>query len=156
MATTTYPHLRRHHAPFEHWTATRASRLLPLFGRVLFALCFLVSVPGHFDGGAVTAAAAHGVPMPQVLVPLSGVLLLLGGASVALGFHARIGALLLALFLIPVTLFMHRFWDVGNPAAARVDYIMFMKNLSLLGAALMIAYFGSGPASIDAEDKPAR
>jgi putative oxidoreductase len=117
---------------------------------VLFVLLFLVSVPSHFDSQGIGYAASQGVPAPQILVPLSGVLLLLGGASVALGFHARIGALLLALFLVPVTLFMHRFWAISDPAAAQMQYIMFMKNVSLLGATLMIAYFGSGPASVDA------
>jgi putative oxidoreductase len=118
---------------------------------VLFVLLFLVSAPAHFDSQGVAYAASQGVPAPQVLVPLSGVLLLLGGASVALGFHARIGALLLALFLIPVTLFMHRFWAVSDPAAAQIQYFMFMKNVSLLGGTLLLAYFGSGPASVDYE-----
>jgi putative oxidoreductase len=151
MATTTYPHLRRH-TPIGHSAAVRTlHRLLPLFGRVLFVLMFLTSVPHHFDSQGVAYAAQHGVPLPHVLVPLSGVLLLLGGASIGLGFHARIGAVLLALFLIPVTFFMHRFWDIADTAAAQMQYVQFMKNVSLLGATLLIAYFGSGPASIDSE-----
>jgi len=31
--------------------------------------------------------------------------------------------------------------------------IMFMKNLSMLGAALLISQFGSGPWSLDARKK---
>jgi putative oxidoreductase len=30
-----------------------------------------------------------------------------------------------------------------------MQQIMFMKNLSMLGAAMLIAYFGSGPLSVD-------
>ncbi|HEY3500299.1 MAG TPA: DoxX family protein, partial [Polyangiaceae bacterium] len=90
-----------------------------------------------------------GVPVPEVLVPLSGVLLLVGSASIALGFHARIGALLLMAFLVPVTFFMHRFWEIPDPTAARMQYISFLKNVSLFGATLFIAYFGSGPFSVD-------
>jgi putative oxidoreductase len=66
-----------------------------------------------------------------------------------LGYHAKTGAWLLVLFLVPVTLAMHNFWDVPDPAAAQIQQIMFTKNLALLGCALFIAYFGSGPLSLD-------
>jgi putative oxidoreductase len=150
MATTTYPHLRHGHAARDGFgSLAQVRNFVPLVGRVLFTLLFLTSVPMHFDARGVAYAAAHGVPLPNVLVPLSGVLLLAGGASVALGFHARIGALLLALFLVPTTFYMHAFWSVPGEAEARVHYAQFMKNVSLFGATLMIAYFGSGPASVD-------
>lgn len=154
MATTTYPHYRRQHGFDEHTAAlARAKAALPLVGRILFSLLFFVSVPGHFNSEGVGYAASHGVPFPQLLVPLSGVLLILGAASVALGFHARIGAVLLMLFLIPVTFFMHRFWEIPDPMAARMQYVSFMKNVSLFGATLLIAYFGSGPLSIDSSTR---
>jgi putative oxidoreductase len=154
MATTTYPELR-HPAQRAGVTLSAAQlrRYLPLVGRVLFTLLFLTSVPMHFDARGVAYAAAHGVPLANVLVPLSGVLLLAGGASVALGFHARIGALLVALFLVPTTFYMHAFWNVPGEAEARIQYAQFMKNVALFGATLMIAHFGSGPASVDSESR---
>ena len=33
---------------------------------------------------------------------------------------------------------------------AQMQQIMFMKNLSMLGGALLIPYFGAGPLSLDA------
>jgi putative oxidoreductase len=54
-------------------------------------------------------------------------------------------------FLVPVTLGMHAFWRVGDPALRHVQQAMFAKNLSMLGAALLIACFGSGPLSVSAE-----
>jgi putative oxidoreductase len=45
---------------------------------------------------------------------------------------------------------MHKFWTISDPGAAMQQQAMFMKNVSILGAALMIAYFGAGPISIDA------
>jgi putative oxidoreductase len=119
-------------------------------GRLLFTLIFLESVPGHFMGAVIQHAAAQGVPMASVLVPASGVLALLGGLSVLLGFKARVGALLLILFLLPVTLAMHRFWAIGDPQLALMQRIMFMKNVSMLGGAMILAYFGAGPISFDA------
>src|SRR5262249_40129373 len=95
-------------------------------------------------------AASQGVPLAPLAVPLSGVLCLVGGASVLLGYKARFGAALLALFLIPVTLMMHRFWAIPDPAAAQIQQIMFMKNVAMLGGAFLIMYFGAGPISFDA------
>lgn len=119
------------------------------FGRLLYASIFLISAPGHFTHRTIEYAAAHGVPLASVAVPLSGVIALLGGLSVLLGFHARIGAWLLILFLVPVTFMMHDFWNIADPMAAQLQRVMFMKNVSLIGAGLLIAYFGSGPVSID-------
>jgi len=34
--------------------------------------------------------------------------------------------------------------------AALIQQVMFMKNLSMLSAALLISYFGAGPLSFDA------
>jgi putative oxidoreductase len=119
------------------------------FGRLLFAAIFLLSVPNHFAQGTIDHAAAAGVPMANLLVPLSGVLELVGALSVLLGFHARIGALLLALFLIPVTLVMHKFWGIAEPMQAQMQQIMFMKNVAILGGTCLLMYFGAGPFSFD-------
>jgi putative oxidoreductase len=51
---------------------------------------------------------------------------------------------------VPVTLMMHRFWGLSDPQAAQLQQAMFMKNLALLGAALLIAVVGSGPRSVEA------
>jgi putative oxidoreductase len=90
-------------------------------------------------------AAQMGTPIAGLLVPISGVLALAGGLSIAFGYQARWGAWMLVAFLIPVTLMMRAFWKVQDPAAAHTQQAMFAKNLSMLGAALLIAYFGSGP-----------
>jgi putative oxidoreductase len=48
-----------------------------------------------------------------------------------------------------VTLAMHAFWTIPDPMMRMMDQAMFMKNLGLLGGALLIAYFGAGPVSLD-------
>jgi putative oxidoreductase len=73
-----------------------------------------------------------------VLVPISGVLAITGGLMVATGFHGRSGACLLILFLLPVTLGMHRFWLISDPIKHSVQVSMFAKNISMLGAAMML------------------
>ncbi len=126
-----------------------ALRWLAPIGRLFFAAIFLLSVPNLFTAGGIGYAAAAGVPSPQLLVPLAGMLALLGGLSVLFGFKTRYGALLLALFLIPVTLLMHRFWAVTDTQMAQMQMIHFMKNLALLGTTALIGYFGAGPISVD-------
>ncbi len=122
---------------------------LVLPGRAFFAMIFILSAFNHFSYPMIAYAAGQGVPLSSFFVPLSGLLAFFGGLSVLLGYHARIGALLLIIFLVPVTLMMHDFWSVGDLGAAQVQQIMFMKNLAMLGGALMIFYFGSGPFSLD-------
>ncbi|MCI0696993.1 DoxX family protein [candidate division KSB1 bacterium] len=121
-----------------------------LFGRILFSLIFVMSFFGHFSEQVIRYAAAQGVLLASITVPLSGVIALLGGLSVALGYKAKWGAWLLVLFLVPVTFMMHNFWAVQDPMMAQMHQAMFMKNLSMLGGALLISYFGAGLLSLDA------
>jgi putative oxidoreductase len=125
-----------------------AEALVPL-GRVFYSLIFILSGFGHFSKGMVDYAANQGVPMAGLLVPLSGAMALIGGISIMLGYRARWGAFLLILFLIPVSLIMHNFWSLSDPIMVQMQRAHFLKNLGLLGGALLIFYFGAGPLSMD-------
>ncbi len=124
-------------------------RALVPIGRILFSLIFIASIFNHFSSPTIAAAAAHGVPLATIAVPAAGIIAFLGGVSVLLGYRARFGAFLLLLFLVPVTLVMHNFWSVHDPMMAMMQKANFMKNVALMGGALMIMYYGSGPASLD-------
>ena len=121
-----------------------------LIGRFLFSAIFLMSSFGHFSAKTIGYAASQGVLFAQIAVPASGLLALAGGLSILFGYRAKIGAWLLVLFLVPVTFMMHRFWGISDPQAAQMQMIMFMKNISMLGAALLLTQFGAGQASLDA------
>jgi putative oxidoreductase len=82
-------------------------------------------------------------------VPLSGILAIAGGLMIAVGWWTRIGALLLVIFLVPVTLTMHAFWAAQDPMMRQDQIAHFMKNLSMLGGALLLLSFGAGPFSLD-------
>ncbi|MNK11052.1 Inner membrane protein YphA [compost metagenome] len=120
-----------------------------LAGRILFSLVFLLSSFGHFSEPSIGFAASKGVPIASFLVPLSGIIELIGALSIIVGYKARYGAWLIIVFLIPVTIMLHNFWTITDPMAQQMDMAAFMKNVSMIGAALMIAYFGSGPLSLD-------
>ena len=119
-------------------------------GRIMFSLIFLLSVPNHFKHETVAYAAAAGVPLANVAVPLAGLVALVGGLSLALGLHARVGAIALLVFLVPVTLFMHKFWGLSDAQQAQMQMINFMKNVALMGGALFFIYAGAGAYSLDA------
>ena len=121
-----------------------------VLGRFLFALIFLVAAPNHFTKQTIAFSASQGVPLASIAVPLSGVVAIAGGLSILLGYRAKLGAWLLVLFLIPVTLMLHKFWMVADPMMAQIQMILFMKNVSMLGGALLISQFGAGPVSLDA------
>jgi len=125
---------------------------LVLAGRILYALIFVMAGPGHFSADTIAFAASKGVPLAPIAVPLSGIIAFTGGLSIMAGYRAKWGGWLLVLFLVPVTIMMHNFWAMPDPAMAQMQQIMFMKNISMLGAALLIAHFGSGPLSMDSRN----
>jgi putative oxidoreductase len=121
-----------------------------VLGRFFFALIFLLAGANHFSKQTIGYAVSQGVPLASIAVPFSGVLAIAGGLSILLGYRAKLGAWLIVVFLIPVTLMMHKFWTVTDPMMAQIQMILFMKNVSMLGGALLISHFGAGPISLDA------
>ena len=124
-------------------------KLIVLLGRILFSLIFLMTARGHFSKESIGYASSQGVPATYFLVPFSGILAIVGAICIIIGYKAKFGAWLLVLFLIPVTFMMHNFWTVTDPMMKQMQMAMFMKNLSILGGALLITYFGSGPLSLE-------
>jgi putative oxidoreductase len=109
-----------------------------IISRVLFALLFLLSAVGHLAKSAEMAqyAAYKGAPGGRAGVILSGLLLLVGAISVLFGIYGDVGALLLAVVLLGITVFMHRFWKEPDPQAKQSEQINFNKNVALIGACL--------------------
>ena len=134
-------------------TFPAASGPIVLLGRILFVLIFVNAGPRLLLGQAVAFAVSQGVPMASIAVPIAGLLALAGGLSILLGYRAKIGAWLIALFLIGVTPMMHKFWVISNPMQYQLQLATFMRNVSMLGGALLISQFGAGPWSLDARRK---
>ena len=126
-----------------------AGSFVTLAGRILFSAIFIMSGFLHFSQAEIGYAAQAGVPMARLLVPASGLLALAGGLSILLGYRAKIGGWLLVLFLVPVTLMMHNFWAVKDPMMAQMQMAMFLKNVTVIGGALLISQFGTGALSLD-------
>ena len=131
-------------------TEELANTTLTVLGRIMFSGIFLLGGINHFVQyqQMVDDALSNNVPAAEVLVPLTGGMILLGGLSLLLGLQARLGAWLLVLFLIPTAFLMHHFWDVTDPQMAGIQMAHFMKNISLAGAALLLTRLGSGTGSL--------
>jgi putative oxidoreductase len=126
------------------------------FRAFFFALIFLMAGANHFSKQSIGYAVSAGVPLASIAVPLSGVLAIAGGLSILLGYRAKLGAWIIVLFLVPVTLMMHKFWLVQDSMMSQIQMILFMKNVSMLGGALLISHFGAGPFSLDARRRVER
>ena len=113
---------------------------LLLIGRILFSLIFISSGISHLmkREAMVGYAKFKKVPAPTLMVPLTGIAILLGGLSVALGIYGDLGALALAIFLLPTAFMMHNFWKENSPEGKMNETIAFFKDLGLLGAALIL------------------
>lgn len=121
-----------------------------LIGRILFGGYFVMSGMNHFMklGMLSGYAASKGVPSSKLAVIVTGLLLIVGGLGMLLGAYIQWAVLALALFFIPVTFKMHNFWAVSDPAMKMMEMVNFMKNMALLGAALMTLGVTNWPYSL--------
>jgi uncharacterized membrane protein YphA (DoxX/SURF4 family) len=85
----------------------------------------------------VKYSQAKGVPLPEIAVIFTGLLLVVGGITILLGFYPKIGVIALVLFYLPVTFMMHNFWTVSDPGMKTGEMVNFMKNMSIMSSALI-------------------
>jgi uncharacterized membrane protein YphA (DoxX/SURF4 family) len=110
-----------------------------LVGRVIVGCFFLMNGFNHLmQLNMMTGyAKSKGIPAPALAVGGSGVVLLMGGLSLLLGYHPTIGAALLVIFLLGVSFGIHNFWKVQDQQAKLGEMTNFLKNMGLLGLVLM-------------------
>jgi putative oxidoreductase len=127
-------------------------RALHVLGRTIFGGFFVYSGIHHFQDLKTLRgyAAMKGVAVPTAAVQMTGALFLAGGLSVLAGVKPRQGLAVLIACLVPVTVQMHRFWDVEDPQQRVMEMTNFSKNMALVGAALALLQVREPwPASID-------
>lgn len=126
------------------------TNLAALVGRILIAVIFLVSGYGKIAGfdGVAGYIGSKGLPMPEVLAALTIALELGGGILLILGYKVRWVAIAFFLWLIPTTYLFHRFWGI-EAAQVQMQQINFLKNVSIMGAFLLLFAFGPGAYSLD-------
>lgn len=114
-----------------------------LLGRVLISGLFLLSGVGKISAYGATAGYMASVGVPSGVLPLVIATEVLGSLAIILGWKTRIVAFLLAGFTLLTGIMFH------NNFADQIQMIMFMKNVSIAGAFLLLTVNGAGPISLD-------
>lgn len=124
-------------------------RGLIALGRTILGGYFLYNGINHFlNRGMLTEyARSKNVPGATAAVPASGALIVLGGLSVLTGVQPKIGASLIATFLLGVSPQMHDFWRIEDQQQRMHEFVNFTKNMALVGAASLAAALPGRPAA---------
>jgi putative oxidoreductase len=128
---------------------------LTFIGRACLALIFVVTavkdirdadsnekiIKGLFQGPKAVVQA------PDIAIPVlrwSAITFrLVGAVLLVVGFWARLGSLLLILFLFPATVLVHTFWNEPSQLTS------FLLNLAIFGGLLLVLARGPGMCSFD-------
>lgn len=118
-----------------------AQRSLLLTGRALLGLYFIVPGITKVTGWAATTTymEAHGVPLIPVLLALTIVLQIGGGACLVIGYRTQLMAFLLAGLTLVISLFMHDFWNMEEGLQQGHEMQNFIKNLAIMAGLMFIA-----------------
>jgi putative oxidoreductase len=129
--------------------AARSEALWLLIGRICIGVLFAPSGYGKLTGPGLTPMlTAKGLPAPEILATVAGVVELVGGLAIILGFKTRLAALVMIVFTIIATLLAHGFWTMDDPARM-MNRIQFFKNVAIIGGFLYVFVRGAGPISFD-------
>lgn len=139
MSTSVTPSIRSR-APAD---ASAFGKYFELGGRFLLASIFLLSGLTKLTSYGATAAYMTATGVSAALLPIVIATEVLGSLAVIAGWHARIAAFLLAGFTLLAAALFHN--DLGN----QIQLIMFLKDVSITGALLMLVANGAGPLSLD-------
>lgn len=119
----------------------QAQRVLLLVGRALLGLYFILPGIMKITGwsGTVEYMAAHEVPLIPVLLVVTIVLQVGGGACLLLGYRAQLMAFLLAGLTLMISLFMHDFWNMEEGLQRAHEMQNFIKNLAIMAGLMFVA-----------------
>ncbi|MDI6026354.1 DoxX family protein [Corticibacterium sp. UT-5YL-CI-8] len=128
---------------------TGVSAPLALLGRLLLSSLFILAGFGKLTAIGATAGwfGSLGLPVPTVTTVVVGLVELLGGLAILVGFQTRIAALVLAVFTVAATLVAHTNFADG------MQMLLFQKNISITGGLLLVAALGAGGLSVDGRRK---
>src|SRR5882762_360093 len=130
---------------------TTYNPILPLVGRILIGLIFLVAGVRKVMGFAGTVAylSKLGFPARAVMAVIALVIEIGGSLLLIVGWRTRWAAWLLVLFVVVAAFAAHRFWEITDAGQYFNQMNHFLKNVAIVGGLLYVATFGPGSASVD-------
>ena len=114
-------------------------------GRVMFTVIFFLSGITHFtDLNQYVALMPAAIPFRPFWVVISAVVELAGATMIVTNRYPRLGAWLIVLFLVPVTIAVHGVAMVTATDAQmqQIQTSFFLKGVTMAGAALLITQLG--------------
>lgn len=124
--------------------------IIDLVGRIFLSVIFLYEAYDSIAYFSQTkeTMSLYGVGWQQdILLYFTIFCLILGGLLVLVGYYTNLGAILLLMYWIPVTFIVYSFWN--DPIEIRrLQSIMFMKNIAIIGGLLILMINGSGKYSV--------
>jgi len=124
--------------------------VLDLIARIMISTIFLFEAFDsivYYNSTQNTMTEYNVLWRQDILLIGAIILLILGGLLILIGYRAKLGAVLLLCYWIPVTLIVHSFWDAPEDIR-RVQSILFMKDIAIIGGLLMLLVHGSGKYSV--------
>jgi uncharacterized membrane protein YphA (DoxX/SURF4 family) len=118
---------------------------IALAGRVMLTLIFFLSGVTHFtDMASYVALMPAAIPFRPFWVAISAVVELAGATMVVANRRPRLGAWLIVLFLVPVTIVVHGVAMMTDPDARvrAMQTSFFLKGVAMAGAALLVTQLG--------------
>jgi putative oxidoreductase len=116
--------------------------LLFLAGRVLFGFFFaaVAGFGGHIRNSKMLEGYARsvGFPLASIAGWPTGVWLVVGGLSVALGVWPDVGALMIAAFVVLAAGYFHRFWEIEDQMQKMTQQQLFFRNVVALATVLIL------------------
>jgi len=113
---------------YEGLTATAIIGRLLIVGFFLF---FFVKNVSTWSENAEMVGTI--LPFPNLSLAIGFVFEFLGSAMVLVGFHPRIGVILLIIFTIAATVLFVRFWTIKEPEIRHLHLVVFCSNAAILG-----------------------
>jgi putative oxidoreductase len=135
-----------------------SERISPFIGRAALAWFFLSEAWARATDWTGTVATLRDaqIPAAESILVLALVILMLGSAALALGYHTRHGAMLLFGLTIATALALHAYWKASDHTARAAEYAVFVRELAVAGGLLLIVGLGPGPFAIDNVGKKRR
>jgi putative oxidoreductase len=117
--------------------------LVILIARICLSSFFLWAGAANIWNWKGSAEYMKSKNMPTSVLPAAVILQIVGGLSVLLGYQARVGSVLLIVFIIPAAIKMHDFWKASGPERINLK-MLFMKDVAILGGLLLLLATGAG------------
>ncbi len=128
----------------------------PFVGRLALAWFFLSEAWAYANDWNVTVAQMRDAQIPgaPILLVLALAVMCIGSLSLALGYHARHGAMLLFGFTIAASILLHAYWNVPDQPQRLADYALFSRNIAIAAGLLFVVGLGPGPFALDNRREP--